>query len=51
MKALNTYKSENKKDSFKEMYLDSTDPIRIAENVRKNSIKKQLSDKRKDTGC
>lgn len=50
MKAVNTYNKNDKKDPFKEMYLDATDPIRIEENVRKIGINKHKEDRKKDTG-
>ncbi len=37
-------------DPFYQMYLDCTDPLRIAENRRKNGIKEMQESKKLDTG-
>lgn len=41
---------KKKRDPFAKMYEELHDPIRRAEARRKNEIKKQLKDKKDDTG-
>lgn len=50
MKQLNTYEETEEIDDFKDMYLDCTDPIRIAESERKYKIEKGIKEKQSDTG-
>ena len=42
--------STKKKDPFKDMYDELTDPLIIEEKGRQNNIKKHLNDKKEDTG-